>query len=205
MGDPETIRDFRRAQIVRAARALVAEGGLGALTYGNLEARVSFTRGVITHHFANKADIVKSVLLSAVEDIDASTIAAVAEVGDPRERIRRTLAANVEGFLTSQEATRVLFSYMGRVGSDPELVAFTARLYARWRRWTAMILTDGVRTGHFRIHDVDAMAAVVVGQVIGVVTQYTLDPEAIDPARAVETAADAVLASLSPVDPSPAG
>ena len=192
----ETIRAFRREQIIRVACALVAEGGLSALTYANLESRLSFTRGVITHHFKNKRDIVQSVLRSTLAEIDAATITAVTAADDPEARIRLTLQTMVGGFLSREASTRVLLSYMSAVPHNAELTAFTAGLYARWRRWCAMVLRDGVARGVFVEHDCEAMAAVIVGQVIGAVVQQMLAPDAVDVEAVIEAGAGAILAAL---------
>jgi len=194
--EPETIRDFRRDQIIREARALVAEGGLKAMTYGRLEARLSFTRGVITHHFKNKDDIIQSVLRSALREIDNATITAVIGTEAPEERVRRTLEMMVDGFLSHPESTRILIAYLSEVPHNAHATAFNAGLFARWRRWTAEILHDGMTRGVFCDHDVEAMAAVIVGQVIGAVFQNLLQPEAIVVNRVVASGADAILAVL---------
>ena len=194
---PETIRDFRRDQIIAVARSLVAEGGLSALTCANLESRLSFTRGVITHHFRNKRDIVQSVLASALAEIDDATISIVTAADDPEARIRLTLHTMVSGFLEREESTKVLMSYLGQVPHNAELTAFTAGLYERWRRWTGEILRDGVARGLLRPHDSEAMAAVIVGQVIGAVVQHILAPGAIDTDRVVEQGTGAVLSVLA--------
>jgi len=194
--EPETVRDFRREQIVRAACALVAEGGLRALTYGRLEARLSFTRGVITHHFKNKDDIIQSVLRSALRDINSATIGAVVATAEPEERIRRTLRLMVDGFLSHPASTRILISYMSEVPHNAQAAAFNAELFARWRRWTAEILRDGVDRGTFRYHDTDAMAGVIVGQVIGAVLQHLFAPDAVSVGRVVAAGTESVLAGL---------
>lgn len=196
MPEPETVRDFRREQIVRAACALVAEGGLRALTYGRLEARLSFTRGVITHHFKNKDDIIQSVLRSALRDINSATIGAVVATAEPEERIRRTLRLMVDGFLSHPASTRILISYMSEVPHNAQAAAFNAELFARWRRWTAEILRDGVDRGTFRYHDTDAMAGVIVGQVIGAVLQHLFAPDAVSVGRVVAAGTESVLAGL---------
>lgn len=196
MPEPETIRDFRRDQIVREARALVAEGGLKAMTYGRLEARLSFTRGVITHHFKNKDDIIQSVLRSALREIDNATITAVTEAIAPAERVRRTLQMMVDGFLSHPESTRILIAYFSEVPHNPKATAFNAGLFERWRRWTAKILRDGVAVGAFHDHDTEAVAAVIVGQVIGAVFQNLLQPDAIEVDRVVTAGAASIIAIL---------
>src|SRR5205814_9753674 len=55
----DSLRDLRRAQIVAAAREIVAGDGLESLTIGALEKRLGFSRGVITYHFRDKDEIVE--------------------------------------------------------------------------------------------------------------------------------------------------
>jgi uncharacterized membrane protein YdcZ (DUF606 family) len=69
------------------------------------------------------------------------------------------------------------------------------RLY-RGRRWTAEILSDGVSHGAFRYHDTDAMAAVIVGQVIGAVMQDQFEPGAVSVSRVVAAGTESILAAL---------
>ena len=69
----KTVRDFRREQIVATARSIVAAQGLNALTFSSLEAECAFTRGVISYHFKNKAEIVSAVFEDVVREIDEAT------------------------------------------------------------------------------------------------------------------------------------
>jgi len=115
----ETVRDFRRGQIVAAARRIVAEQGLDALTFGALEERLAFTRGVVTYHFASKDDLVRAVFASAIAEIDAAVIAQVEASASIEDKLRAILRANVRGFIERAEAGRVLLSFWGRLSSDP--------------------------------------------------------------------------------------
>jgi AcrR family transcriptional regulator len=193
MFEAETVRDFRRAQILRAAREVVSAGGLQALTYARLESKLAFTRGVITHHFRNKAEIVEAMLRSAVREIDQATLQAVTETQDAEERLRRTIAYNVNGFLDRRDSAKVLISFVGQAQRDPQIAAFTDSFLARWRRWTAAMLQAGVSEGTFRVHDSEALAAVMVGQILGIVVQELTAPGSIEVERSVEAACDAYL------------
>lgn len=185
-----TVRDFRREQIIQAARALVSEGGLRALTYARLEKRLSFTRGVITHHFKDRDDIVQGVLRSALREIDLEPSAS--ETDAPEERIRRTLRQMVDGFLSHPQSTRILVASLGEAAHHPEV----ARLLARWRQQAAEILRDGVARGALRYHDTEAMAAVIVGQIVGAVMQDQFEPDALSVGRVVAASTEALLAAL---------
>src|SRR5215813_330652 len=105
MPAPETLRELRRGQIVAVARKIVADEGLEALTIGSLEARLAFSRGVITYHFQNKDDIVHAVLESAIEEINAGTASQAAAGTTNEERLRGTLRTYIRGFIEHVEAT----------------------------------------------------------------------------------------------------
>lgn len=192
----ESIRDLRRQQIVRAARRIVSEEGLEALTIGTLESRLSFSRGVITYHFANKDEIVVAVLDSAIEEIDAATRAELREQASTEEKVCAVLKATIEGFVSHTEATRILISFWGRIPSSPEIQKINARLYASYRKEAARLVRAGRKTGELGDVPPDAIAALLVGIVIGVATQAYFDREAIDVEKVIEEAQRTVLARL---------
>jgi len=182
------VRDRRRAEIVGVARQLIAEAGLEGLSIGRLEKRLPFTRGVITHHFANRDDIVDAVLTSAIDEIDRAT-AEQAVRGMPRaEQIRAVLRTKVHGFLDHPEATNILLAFATRPPGDPRAAAVERRIFARYRQESA---------GLFRHRaDSEAFAALLVGTVIGVVVQVRLGGPAVAPDPCIEVAA-AALADLA--------
>lgn len=193
----DTLRGLRRGQIVAAARALVAAEGLEGLTIGALEARLGYSRGVITYHFRDKEEIVAQVLRSAVEEIDAATAAEVSASATPGEKVRAVLRANVRGFLDRREAGLILLSFWGRLSSDARARKVNAQLYAGYRERTAQLLAAGRAAGAFA-KDVDpqALAALIVGIVLGIASQAYFEPGSIDVDAAVEEGSRCVLARL---------
>ena len=192
----ETVRDLRRSQIIAAARALVAERGIEALTFAALEGRLGFTRGVITYHFRDKDEIERAVLESAVVDIDEALRTALGASASYEERLRTIVRANVRGFVDRPEAGRVLLSFWARLSSDARIRALNAELYVKYRRGTQKLLEGGRRAGDFVEVDLDAAAAFIVGAVLGIVLQWYFDPRAVDVDAATEVACDAVAARL---------
>lgn len=174
------VREARRAEIVAQARRLVAESGLEGLTFGTLERRLPFTRGVITHHFKDKDEIVAAVLDSAVDEIDEATFADVASEATHEGRVRAVLTSKVRGFLEHREAGEVLVALWTRRASDPRADALNARLFGRWRKQARGLFADRA--------DADAQAALLVGAVLGIVLQSMFDP-AIEPEPLIASAA----------------
>ena len=193
---PETVRDLRRGQILKAARRIVSEDGLEALTFAALEEKLAFTRGVITYHFKNKDEIVDAVLQSAIDEIDAATHAEASASLEPDEKVRAVLRANVRGFVENVDAARILFSFWSRLAQDARARKVNAALYARYRDQSAKLLRAGQKQGVFGEFSVDAMAALLVGAVIGIVVQEHIAPGVIDVEKTVEEAAQSVLARV---------
>ncbi len=193
---PDSVRDLRRGQIVTAARRLVAEQGLEALTIGALEERVSFTRGVITYHFANKDEIVQAVFASAIEEIDAAVRRAVEGGSSVEDKVRAVLRGNVRGFVDSEVAGRVLLSFWGRLSSDAQVRKLNADLYAKYRRRAAKLLRTARAEGLVGQVDPTVMGALLVAIVLGIATQHYFEPGSIDVDAAVEEATKTVMARL---------
>lgn len=199
MGDPSSVRDFRRAQIITAARTLVYEQGLEGLTIGALEARLDFSRGVITYHFDNKDEIVEAVLSSALDEIEAATRAGMKASLTLAEKVHAMLSQTVTGFVENKEAGHILLTFWGRIPRDTRVTKLNANLYATYRAYARKLIDQGVSEGAFETGDPDAMAALFVAVVIGIATQVYFAPGAIDPEAAVDEAAASVLARLTAI------
>jgi AcrR family transcriptional regulator len=193
---PDSVRDLRRGQIVTAARRLVAEHGLEALTIGALEDRLSFTRGVITYHFANKDEIVRAVFASAIEEIDAAVRREVEGGSTVEDKVRAVLHGNVRGFVDSEVAGRVLLSFWGRLSGDAQVRKLNAELYAKYRRRAAKLLRAARAEGHIAPVDPTVMGALLVALVLGIATQHYFEPGSIDVDAAIGEATRTVMARL---------
>jgi AcrR family transcriptional regulator len=192
----DTLRGMRRGQIVAAARELVAAEGLEALTVSALEQKLGYTRGVITYHFRDKDEIVAALLESALAEIDAATQAEVDRSATPADKVRAVLRANLRGFVEHREAGLILLSFWGRLGSDPDARRANSELYARYRRRTSNVLEAGARAGAFASIDVQPLAALIVGVVIGLAAQIYFEPGSIDADAALGEAAQSILLRL---------
>ena len=197
----DTLRARRRAEIVAAARRIVASEGLSALTFGALEQRLAFTRGVITYHFRNKDEIVEAVLRSAIAEIDAGTQAEAARESSAADKVRAVLHATVHGFLEHREAVRILISFWGEIPSNARLRRANAELYATYRAQAAGLVRAGRASGEFADAAPDAVAALLVGVVIGIATQVYFEPGAIDAEAVIAEAQRTVLARLVAAKP----
>jgi AcrR family transcriptional regulator len=194
---PQNLRDLRRGQIVAAARALVAQGGLEALSFSALEERLDFTRGVITYHFADKDEIVAALLQSAVGEIDGATSAEVEASASLEDKIRAVLRTKVHGFLDHPEAAEILLAFWTQLSRQGPVRQLTAQLFGGYRAQSARLVRAARKRNPRCQADPDAMAAVLVGTVIGLVIQSRFEPEAIRVDAAIEEAAQAFAGRLA--------
>lgn len=191
---PDSLRDLRRQQIITAARTLVSTGGLEALTISRLEKELEFSRGVITYHFEGKDEIVEAVLDSALEEIHQAASAGVASAADLGDKIRAMLRGMVAGFVERREATQILVSFWARIPNDEHVTKLNAQLYRTYRSESARVLGRAKKDGLTRItpKQIDALAGLLVGIVIGIATQVHFEPGSVNPDAMIEIAAKAI-------------
>jgi len=190
-----SLRALRRAQILAAARSIVATLGLEALTVGALEQNLGFSRGVITYHFKDKDEIVAEVLASAVAEIDQGTRESLQRPVSVAVAVRAVLETKVRGFLSHREAGLILISFWSRAQASPTVKQASAGLYARYRKQSdRLIVLARAQHGRCRARP-GAFGAVMVGVVIGLVLQSWFDPS-LDVEAALDEAARMLTAHL---------
>jgi AcrR family transcriptional regulator len=193
MREAGSVRDLRRGQIIRAARRIVAEQGLAALTFGTLERELAFTRGVITYHFEAKDEIVDAVLVDAIAEIDRATEEAVLAETDAADKLVAAFSGMVRGFLARREAARVLLSFGSRVPNEPGLAKKNAALFAHWRAKSTILVKLLVAHGELPSDcNADGLATILVGLVLGVVSQVYFEEGAVDAEAAIAEGARAL-------------
>lgn len=78
----------RRRQTILAVRQVIANEGVGAVTIARIAEVMGTSRGVVNYHFANKDEIVREALQSAVKDASEATDQAVSEADDLESIVR---------------------------------------------------------------------------------------------------------------------
>jgi AcrR family transcriptional regulator len=108
-----------RPAIVDAARQMVAEVGLGALSLRRLAARLGVTAPALYAHVEDKEDLLRA--LAEVEFAHLGARFAEVDTEDPVERIRATTRAYVAHARENPELFRVMFLFPPAVGAglDP--------------------------------------------------------------------------------------
>jgi AcrR family transcriptional regulator len=155
--EPTTRRDRKRQrarhELVRSARALIAERGVTDIRVSDVADRADVSQGTFYNHFASKDEIIEAVVSDAVTSL-------VNAVGDYGEDVDDAAEAMSVGIRQLVELCRV----------DPELARVLVRLndaeplFERllWDR-SRRILGRGLESGRFRSEDPTLSLVLAIG------------------------------------------
>ena len=111
--------DARRAELIEATLAIIADEGLRAATLRNVAERAGVSNGLIRHHFLGKRQLILDAYAATVARMTAPGLAALAQTGlTPRRRLA--------GFV--------------RASLDPSLIE--PRLFSTWAAFVALVHVD---------------------------------------------------------------
>ena len=153
----QVIRDFRRDQVLAAARSLYVERGIADVSMAAIAAAAGVSRSTVYNYFDTRDDVLQACVVASHERLLASTRAAVAAGADPIECLVgffeapiREVDAN-QGFFRTTQALLSGSSPAAR-GTSVEMSLLAMGLSA-----TLMpILEAGIDAGVFAIDDLEA-------------------------------------------------
>jgi AcrR family transcriptional regulator len=178
-------RDESERGVVQAAIAVVAEEGVGAVTFDSLGRRGGFSRGLATQRFGSKQRLIEAVIghlhqrqESLRGDKRIDDLPGLEAVLAFVDHYLRDLAANDEG--------RAYFMLLSSAVADAsELRAVFAAAHARVERKLEAWVLRGQAEGEIRREiDADAAALMIGSLLFGLSMQLLIDPTMnIDPIR----------------------
>lgn len=149
----------KRARILSAARALVADGGWQAAQVDNVAAKAGVATGTVYRHWSSKAELCAEIVAS-VSAREVGIVEAVAEAdGSPAERLEsaiRTFAGR------ALHGRRLAYAMIAEP-VDPEVETVRLDYRAQLARCFERILREGIMRGAFPRLDPAVAAACIVG------------------------------------------
>jgi AcrR family transcriptional regulator len=204
----------RRVQIVAAARALFAEGGLPLVTMRNIARRVGITQAAIYQHFADKDEILGSIAEAFFEQMIVEIERGTGVESDPVRAFRRSIRAYIEVGLANREEYRLVFmtSVPGLYKHAPEALKAPCGPSGAQPPSKGQIAYGTLQTkvhellagGHIRGGDAEVLAKAIWAAEHGIVSLLITHDEFLwEPDRLIDTQIDMLLNGLLP-DDSPA-
>ena len=139
----------RREQITRAAIEVLAEKGFASTSLSVIAERVGVSKGVLSYHFADKADLVREVVSAVLASAAAWMAPRIEGAASYREALHRYIVANVS-FL---DAHRVDILALTEVLANARVTPGVPETFELSQREAIRALeslfTDGQRAGEF--------------------------------------------------------
>ncbi len=189
----------KKAQILRAARSVVMDGGFGDLQMNAVAAAAGVAVGTIYRYFPSRAELCAAIVSTTSQrEVDVLSGIAVAE-GSPSQKVRdavRTFAAR------AMRGRRLAYGLIFEP-IDPEVESTRLKYRRAIARVFETIIREGIVAGEFRDVDAEIAGACLVGAFMeGLVGSLAPDTGGVKE-RAEEIAdsiADICLAAVSKPD-----
>lgn len=134
--DPEE----KRAALIAASRALVADGGVGAATLRRVASAAGCTTGTVTHWFADRQALLVASLRSAHRAAGTRMLARAAEAPDDRARLEAVVWESLPLDESRMQEWRVWLAFWTEALGNPALAVENARRYDEWRALLVALL-----------------------------------------------------------------
>lgn len=151
--------DAVRGRIVAAAVDLIRRGGWAAVSVAAVAAEAGVATGTVYRHVADKDELCAEAFRSAAGQELAVVREAVDDAVDAPTRIEAGLRAFASRALAAPRLARALLAEPAGAVVEAERIGHRAA----HRDAFARALRDGVADGAFGAHDVEVVAAVLVG------------------------------------------
>lgn len=162
--------DARRADLIEATAACLAELGLAGTNVRAICARAGVSPGLLRHYFAGIDDLVAATYQATSDRMDAIFAAAVDGAGpDPRARLNAYLTASFRPPVTDPELLGAWTAFWALARSDARTTLIHAESYAGYRaRLAELLAACGAR-------DAGRLAIMLTAMVDGLWLELSLD------------------------------
>lgn len=167
----------RLNQILEAARELIANGGVGALTVRGISSKIGVTEAAIYRHVNSK----EQVLTLLIEDVRQSVLASVQEAIEPNSRAMSKLERLLQRHLSFIESRRgISFVVIAEAAQFQESTVRSAgqKLVEDYLAKVEGIIAEGIQTGEVEPSiNPSAAATMFFGIIQASVTRWLFDSE----------------------------
>lgn len=143
--------DVRRREIADAALNLIAEAGIGAVTFRGLAAASGWSPGVLGHYFQDRHDILTAALDRAAE-LSADRQRAIAETMQGRQALEAVLEEELPIDSRRLALTRVFVFFYAEAATDDRTREMIDAHLRRWRRLTEAVVKEAQSLGDIDAH-----------------------------------------------------
>ena len=183
--------DARRADLIEATAAVLAEAGLAGTNVRAICAKAGVSPGLLRHYFAGIDDLVAATYQATSDRMDAIFADAVDSASsDPRARLTAYLTASFRPPVTDPELLGAWTAFWALARSDARMAGIHAESYAGYReRLGELLVACGAR-------DAERVAIMLTAMVDGLWLELSLDAASFGAEAAAAMVEKAVAALL---------
>jgi AcrR family transcriptional regulator len=165
--DESFIHAARRQQLVTCAIEVIAEVGLARASTVRIAQRAGVSRGVLTYHFRDRAELIEQVV-QAVYDLGAEFLAPKLELaGTPRDLLLTFIRGSIELYATHPTEMAALTEIYADARAPDGVSRTRHQRHGQEMSDVAQVLRAGQEQGQFRNFDVDVMCSTIRGALDG--------------------------------------
>lgn len=183
--------DARRAALIDATAACLAEAGLAGTNVRAICTRAGVSPGLLRHYFAGIDDLIAATYQATSDRMDALFAAAVADAGgDPRARLVAYLTASFRPPVTDPTLLGSWTAFWALARCDARMAAIHAESYSGYRaRLSQLLFACGLAPA-----EAQQRAVLLTATVDGLWLELSLDPATFGAEGAVAMIEEAVAA-----------
>jgi len=167
------IEQARRQQIVECAIDILAERGYAQTSLSRIAERAAISKGVISYHFASKAELLASVVAEVFEEFSGFVHARLEGVDGVVSTLRAFFEANMQFIDGHRKHMLAMFEVLEHAGDEVQPLGTRESDL----RGLQQLLEEGQCSKELREFDAGTMAATLLSLRDGVLHQLSREPE----------------------------
>ena len=164
-------------RIVKATWDVITTMGIQSVSMRRVASAAGCTSGLITHHFADKDELVTYAYEMVLNEMIANAARRVSEERNVRDKLWAAVEAIEPSTPRMKQLTVVLMNFWAQAAFNRTFAARCRQDYKRWRTLISRTIRDGIDAGELRANtDVRALTDTITLLSDGLSVGMTLTP-----------------------------
>jgi AcrR family transcriptional regulator len=166
----DVVTDFRRAQVIAAARERFSKHGLAGTTMDGIAQAAGVAKGTVYLYYKSKEDIFRQILEEDLANLQDDTVPLISGPGTIEDKLHAFFLGALGFFDRKKDFCEHAIFEMGSEVRKKALQRFEVVFRAQVQAWQAL-LAEAQRTGQIDVADPHASATIIVGAASGLAKQ----------------------------------
>jgi AcrR family transcriptional regulator len=166
----DVVTDFRRAQVIAAARERFSKHGLAGTTMDGIAQAAGVAKGTVYLYYKSKEDIFRQILEEDLQNLQDDTVPLISGPGAIEDKLRRFFLGALAFFDRKRDFCEHALFEMGSEVRKKAMQRFEVVFRLQVQAWETL-LSEAQRAGQIDVVDPHATAAIIVGSASGMAKQ----------------------------------